>query len=416
MGKAIGVELKAAIRKSLAWGTAKACGANQGLLILPSNIKRDRGSMVDDSLGQYFPKAADLGEIKAEGALSLYARYDGLDWLMAAVMGIAGNPTYTSPLVTGTATGGSTSTLVKTAAGWTIDAYAGKHVIIDGGAGSGQCRRIVSNTADTLTVDVGDGNWVAPDATSTFKIFNAYAAHIYDLADAIDGLFGTYAIYNQVNVEECASVKVAGMTIKGAVGKPLEFTFDIIANDKITNSSVNTAGTFANVTIRETANRILYSMGVIRMNAQGGDALADGDKIYPADFELSLKRTMRGVYGVSGFNSIDEPTNDGLPECKLKLQFPRYTANTYFTDFDAENRKKLDLVFTGVGSRQFKLEFPNLKIASVDLPIEQGILKHPLEFDCLACDTAPTGMTGITKPFRATLINTYGGDPLQIGN
>lgn len=418
MGHATGTELKAAIRKSLAWGTALPCGANHGILILPSNIKKDRGNIPDDSLGNVWAPDSDIGEVKAEGDIQAYLRYDALDMLIAMSMGTSGNPVYTSPSVTGTATGGSTSTLVKTGAGWTVNAYAGKYVIIDGGTGIGQCRKIVSNTEDTLTVVVTDGNWVAPDATSTFKIFNAYATHTYDLADHIDALFMSYCIYNQVNVEEATSLKCFGFTLKGDVGKPLSITFHCIAINKITDSSVNTSGTFANVTFRETANRVLYSQGVIRMNAQGGDTLASPtDNIYPKSFELSFKRKMSGMYGVGGsFDVVDEPTNDGQPETKLKLEFPRYTANTYFTDWDANNAKKLDMTFAGAGSRSLLLQFPNLKFASVDLPIEQGILKHPAEFNCLSAAVAPTGMSGVTKPFRLKLVNTYGGDPLQIGN
>lgn len=51
----------------------------------------------------------------------------------------------------GTATGGSTSTLVDTGSGWTTNQFAGAWVFIDFGTGSGEVRQVVSNTADTLT-------------------------------------------------------------------------------------------------------------------------------------------------------------------------------------------------------------------------------------------------------------------------
>lgn len=415
MSSAVGIETKAAIRKALAWGTAKACGVNHGLLILPGNIKKTRQDYKDDSLGQYFSTDSDNGEIKAEGDIQAYLRYDSLDLLIAQAMGSSGSPVFTAPLVTGTATGGSASTLVKTAAAWVVDAYANKYVKITAGTGSGQCRRVVSNTADTLTVDVADGNWTAPDGTSTFEVSNIYATHPYDLADSLDGLFLTYCINNNINIEEFPTLKLTGFSITGGVGQPVKTTFKGIAYDKTTASVVNTLVTFANVTYRETANRVLYNQGVIRMNAQGGIALADGDKITPKTFTLDYTRAMRGEYGLGTFNYIDEPTNDGPPNVTLSLEFPRYTANTYFTDWDANNRKKLDMTFTGAGSRSCKLEFPNLKIQDVDLPLDKGILKHPVKFDCLAAAAAPTGMT-VTKPFRLTMVNTYCGDPLQIGN
>ena len=53
--------------------------------------------------------------------------------------------------VTGEATGGSTTTVVKDAAGWTPDAYIGMNVAVDGKGSS----IIIDNDATTLTVDSG---------------------------------------------------------------------------------------------------------------------------------------------------------------------------------------------------------------------------------------------------------------------
>ncbi|MBI5075634.1 MAG: hypothetical protein HZB62_10790 [Nitrospirae bacterium] len=413
---AVGAEITAAIRKALVWGTAKPCGAGHGLLILPSSIKKDRNNLLDDSLGSYWPTDSDPAEVKVEGDIVSYLRYDGLDLLIATVMGTAVLPTYTAP-VTGTATGGSTSTLIKAAAGWTVDAYIGKFVKITAGTGIGQVRKITDNDATTLTVDVTDGNWIAPDATSEFEIFNAYASHPYDLADNIDTLFLTFCVNNKVSVEEYVTLKPIGMVIKGDVGGAVQVSFKCLAYDKTMGSVINTLVTFASVTTRETANRVLYSQGVFRINTQSGGALGSGDTVYPKNFELSLMRKASGDYGAGGsFDYIDEPTNDGLPEVKLKVEFPKYTATTHFDDWDANTAKKMDITFTGSGSRSLLLQLPNLKYANVDLPMDRGRLKHSLEFNCLAAAAAPTGMTGVTKPFRLTLVNTYGGDPLQIGN
>lgn len=335
MSSAVGIEVKAAIRKAVTWGTAAACGAGHGVLILPDSIKKSRTNLKDDSLGQYFAVDSDTGEIKAEGNIQAYLRYDSLDLLIAQVMGAAGTPTGTGPYT-----------------------------------------------------------------------------HVYDLADSLDGLFLTYCINNKVNIEEFAGLKLSGFTLTGSVGQPLKITFKGIAYDMVTNSVVNTLVTFANVTNPETANRVLYSQGVMRLNGQNGIALAAGDKITPKTFTLDFTRNMKGEYGLGTFNNIDEPTNDGPPTVTLSLEFPRYTADTYFMDWDANNKKKMDMTFTGAGGRSCKLEFPNLKIQEVDLPLAAGILKHPVKFDCLGATAAPTGMTGVTKPFRLTLVNNLATDPL----
>ncbi len=59
--------------------------------------------------------------------------------------------------VTDTATGGASSTLIATAS-WTTDEWANKSVQITSGSASGQSRRIVSNTSNTLTIE---GTWTA---------------------------------------------------------------------------------------------------------------------------------------------------------------------------------------------------------------------------------------------------------------
>lgn len=77
-------------------------------------------------------------------------------------------------LETGTATSGSSTTLVNSGKSWTVDGFASApgvrltQVHITGGTGAGQRRRISSNTATALTISP---NWSTnPDATSTYEI------------------------------------------------------------------------------------------------------------------------------------------------------------------------------------------------------------------------------------------------------
>lgn len=243
-------------------------------------------------------------------------------------------------------------------------------------------------------------------------------AQTFSLAGDNDGLFATFAVKNSVNVEECPSLKVAGFTIKGQVGRPLEMAFNSIAYDKVVDSAVNTPAAFDDVTYFETSNRVLMSQGVLRMNDRGGGALGPGDEIYPSSFELTFKRDLAGVHGAGGgADRIDEPTNSGLPEVSLKLEFPRYTGSAHFTDWDAGAAKKLEMTFTGAViegayARQFKLSLPNLAYSGVDLPMERGRLRHPVEFRCLASDSAPAGMAGITAPFQVDVVNRRSTDVL----
>ena len=87
---AVGVNIIAAFIRSLVWGTADVCGADNGLLIRPHTVTKNRDSNVDDSLGIYFATTSDPGAIAVEGDLPLYLRYDGIDLLIALAMGATG--------------------------------------------------------------------------------------------------------------------------------------------------------------------------------------------------------------------------------------------------------------------------------------------------------------------------------------
>ncbi|MEK7705243.1 MAG: Ig-like domain-containing protein [Myxococcota bacterium] len=86
-----------------------------------------------------------------------------------ASINAAASETFTvvvGPAQSGTATGGTASTLVH--ASWTTFGYAGLTVGITAGTGAGQVRTITGSTATTLTVSP---NWTTtPDGTSVFAV------------------------------------------------------------------------------------------------------------------------------------------------------------------------------------------------------------------------------------------------------
>lgn len=72
------------------------------------------------------------------------------------------------PLDTGTATDGSSLTLTCAGKSWGVNEFADKTVIIVSGTGAGYTRRIISNTAEVLTIGT---IWdVTPNPTSIFYI------------------------------------------------------------------------------------------------------------------------------------------------------------------------------------------------------------------------------------------------------
>jgi hypothetical protein len=77
-----------------------------------------------------------------------------------------------STVGTGTATGGTSTTLVNSAKAWGTNMWANYQVRITSGTGAGQIRVVASNTGTTLTVSSA---WtVTPDATSTYNVQGNY--------------------------------------------------------------------------------------------------------------------------------------------------------------------------------------------------------------------------------------------------
>ncbi|HEY3276399.1 MAG TPA: phage tail tube protein [Syntrophorhabdaceae bacterium] len=250
-------------------------------------------------------------------------------------------------------------------------------------------------------------------------------AYTYKFAPETDGKFVSFVKHMKNYVEEIPSLKLSGFTLKGEVGKSLELTISTIGVNALFDSAVNTLASFETVTFPEVANRVKFSEGLFRMNAQSGASLAPGDRIYPSAFELSVQRKLKGEYTgqyrhVSGPNIqdlVDEPTNDGPPEIGLTLSFPRHTGTTNLAILGGDTRQKMDIQFTGgliAGSyyRTFGLQFPHLQLKKVDIADAEGSIREPLEFIVHGAASAPPGMAGITDPLWITGINQRPTDPL----
>jgi hypothetical protein len=244
--------------------------------------------------------------------------------------------------------------------------------------------------------------------------------HTLQLATNTDGKFATLAFDKGQSVWEYAGAKVEGFTLKGQAGKPIELIVHLICSDLDRNvgAGTNNNTTMASVTIPDTQRRVHFRQATFRINSQATGALASTtDDIYPSAFEFTFKRKLSRDH-VSGSDVIQEPLDDGQPEVKLKLDFPKFTVDTYLDAWVAETYQKADIKFVGAqisGAYYYgvNIYFPNLKLINAEAAISgAGKIVHPLEFDCLGCDAAPTGMSGLTVPFKAEIMNLLTTDIL----
>ncbi len=245
--------------------------------------------------------------------------------------------------------------------------------------------------------------------------------HTFDFLDTLSGLFATIGIDKGPEVWEFASAKVIGFTISGSVGEPVTFEATLRCDSlaRNTSSGTNNNTTMASVTYRSKALRVLMQHLTFRMNAQSGGALGGGDAINISSFSLSVTRPQSQDH-IAGQTGIIEPVEDGLPVVTLEIAIPEYTAATRFDEIVAHTVNKADLTFdsgtlAGAASQNYDLtiSIPQLILTAGESAVGgPNKLVQTFSGRCEEAQSAPTGMTGITKPFRALVHNKHVTDEL----
>lgn len=125
------------------------------------------------------------------------------------VINIVANNTTT--LVSTTGTGGTAgslttqSTVVKTGAGWTVDAYQGKWIVFTSGNNTGLERLIENNTADTLRLV---GNFLS-SAPANGEVFNIIENNVNVIGDIHMYPSGVKHIFRNINLKEFSGTQVS---------------------------------------------------------------------------------------------------------------------------------------------------------------------------------------------------------------
>lgn len=371
MAGAIGVNIGYAIKKASAWGTAVAAGANNGLLLKPTTLKRSADVIIDDSMGTYFTTDGTPGAVKVEGDIPAYLRYDGLDELIAGFFGTAGVPsTHTAGTLSkdflykfNTSLDGIFWTFVKKMVNYVAEFPSAKiqSLTIKGEVGK-PLEIIAKIIANNVVYNTTTG-------TNTLTTFNSVT--IRETANRIQFGQGIFRLNSQSGAALAVGDKVY----------PIAFEL---------NLDRNMSGVYGQYTT--------------------------------------------GISGNSQ-DLIDEPTNNGKPSVSLKLTFPRHatlasTVPAFLTGLNNDSRYKGDIVFTGgiiegAIPRMFAMEFPNMQLKNVDITDAQGIIQEPIEFACHSALAAPTGMgsatalpngktrgADLTDPVWISGTNKFASDPL----
>lgn len=240
--------------------------------------------------------------------------------------------------------------------------------------------------------------------------------HTLVMNDSASGIFGTYAVEKGAKIHVVPSFKVMKATF-GLNGGLIKSSFGLRGSKVTDASAVITA--FSSVTYAAIHNstRAKYHQAAFRMNAQGGAALDTVDIINPKSFTLEIERQFDTEHA-SGSQQIIEPRETGKPIVRLTMEFPRMdtTNDDYFAAWTAQTEKKFDLTITGpvistIYTYYLKFQMPRLIIENVEYA-DAGIIPCKIVARAVVADSAPTGMTALTKPVTITLTNTRTTDLL----
>lgn len=237
--------------------------------------------------------------------------------------------------------------------------------------------------------------------------------HIHDLADVIDGLGATFAFDKSLYVDEF-SAKIIGWDLEVGDGGVFKQTFNVVGGAPTNLSSTNINSTVAGATFPSLGNRIFRRQATLRMNLQSAGSLTASDAVQYETIKLSWRRPQDFAH-VGGSDSIIEPADTGTPTFTLEITHPRMTttsANSLYGGLRDATVFKADLTAQGSyinSTDQYKAlyQMPHLQLRDFETPVV-GLnqVKPKSVYDLRLASAAPTGMSGITRPFRLTRIMT----------
>jgi hypothetical protein len=238
--------------------------------------------------------------------------------------------------------------------------------------------------------------------------------HVIDLAPSIDGLGATFAMDRKLYVDEVTSAKIYGFSETFGDGGVVMQSFKILGSQCTNISSININSTVWGASFPTLLGRIQRSQGVFRINAQGGGSLSGSDAIsFAGGFEFTFERPQDRSYGM-GSAHVLEPADNEFPEVSVRVTFERMntvTANSLRSGLTVGTAYKADVTYTGgtfINStdRYSKLyQFPYMELQEFETPTAGAAQVKPVAmFKLKKPSSAPTGMSGVTNPFRITRV------------
>ena len=340
-----GTELRYAFKIASAWNTAVACGAGNGFLALDLALKADASSVKDDSRGQLFAVDATAGEVKCDGSVPAYLRYNDrmLLSMIAIVMGTSAAPS--------THAGGSVS----------YDHIMKVALKNDGLFGT------LCGMPGTLGVE-SIPSW-KPNKV-TFKWDTGKPCQVTIEGPGVDVVLNgtnTTTTFNSVTVLERANRAYCAQT-------------ELRINDQSAGalSSGDKLG-FASLELSFERKQSGVYGSVISSDTTPRDLIDEptGDGLFEASLKIDQGRT-------TALTPRTDMKNNVSKKAEIICTGP---------------------IIEGSIPYLFRFQMPHLKPKSYENPYAPGIIKNSRSFEVLGAEAAPTGMTGNTDPLWIHVTN-----------
>lgn len=240
--------------------------------------------------------------------------------------------------------------------------------------------------------------------------------HIIDLSDDTNGLGITYAEVTDRYVREVTSAKVIGLVEEIATGSSVATdTYTLLGCDASITSSININSTVHSATFPSLGNRLLKKQGSFRMNLQSAGSLTASNVIDKIDgIRLEFTRPQDRSHEL-GNSLVVIPESNEFPTAQIQITYNRMTtvaANSMRVALTSGTLFKADWTFTGafINSTDVytkRWQFPQLEVTQFDdTSAGADQVKPRVTLVVRKPDSAPTGMAGVTQPFRLTRIMT----------
>lgn len=214
-----------------------------------------------------------------------------------------------------------------------------------------------------------------------------------------------------IEFPSCAvrSIGFKSTTIPGYI----DATAELLANDMVLASAVNTYAVVAAATASEAIPELVTTdyADTYRSNDQGGATLAGGDQFSITDFDFSMSHPQESKPEIKGSAGISAPVETSSFEGTFNVGVKQLDDHTYFTAWLAETAKKARLSIEGsqIGAgvnKRFTLVMPRLKQPEGPAysPTDPGTNPVLLNFRLLKASANPSGMS---SPFPyIEIVNT----------